>query len=382
MSRREDVKRVLEGKTPDYVPWFGDLDYWLNYLRDEGLIPEEYLRDGGRKEIRTAGGLSEEGLQKLHRDLKVGFYLQAYFPFREVYHQGKVETEETPFKRVTRMETPYGTLREEWRYIPETYSFAPVEHLIKDAGDLKAFRYVYEHMEYQPEEALAKKRLETVGENGIVLAYTPKTPMMELVALKAGLETVVIELLGEAPEELEELLCCMEQKHTKAAQIAIDSPAEYIFVPDNLSSEMVGGSIYDTYIKAVHEDWTARIKKAGKKSMVHLDGTLHPLLGKLARAGFDVIEAITPAPVGDISLEELRSHVLKDTVLWGGIPSGFFSEDFPQEKFEAWIRKALEVMKKDRRFVMGVADQIVPKTSMERVRKVAELVEKYGKMEK
>ena len=31
MSRRDDVKRVLDGKKPEYVPWFGDLDYWLSY---------------------------------------------------------------------------------------------------------------------------------------------------------------------------------------------------------------------------------------------------------------------------------------------------------------------------------------------------------------
>lgn len=93
---------------------------------------------------------------------------------------------------------------------------------------------------------------------------------------------------------------CMREKHTLAAQIAIDSPAECIFAPDNLSSELVGGTLYDNYIKEVHEEWTERIRKAGKKSFVHLDGTLNPVLRKLSDAGFDVIEAVTPAPVGDL----------------------------------------------------------------------------------
>ena len=46
MGRRDDVIKVLGGKKPEYVPWFGDLDYWLNYLRDEKLIPEKYLTMG------------------------------------------------------------------------------------------------------------------------------------------------------------------------------------------------------------------------------------------------------------------------------------------------------------------------------------------------
>ena len=113
--------------------------------------------------------------------------------------------------------------------------------------------------------------------------------------------------------------------------------------------------------------------------MVHLDGTLNPLLHKLSYAGFDVIEAVTPGPVGDIPLKELRSHVKEETVIWGGFPSGFFSPTYSEEEFENWVRELIEVIKADGRFVMGVADQIVPGTSFERIKKVAELVERYGR---
>lgn len=378
MSRRDDVKRVLDGKKPEYVPWFGDLDYWLSYLKAERMIPDAYAAMGRGT---LSGGLTDDGLQKLHKDLEVGFYLQAYFPFKTIYHNVEEEVLENERERIIRYKTPYGNLQEVWKYVDSTYSFAPVEFMIKDAGDLKAFRYLYENVEYVPDYELAEKRLQSVGDNGIVLAYTPKSPMMELVALKAGLETVVLELMNEEPEEFEELLECMEEKHTTATKIAIDSPAECIFVPDNLSSEMVGGNLYDTYIQKVHEDWTGLIKKAGKKSMVHLDGTLNPLLHKLSCAGFDVIEAVTPSPVGDIELEDLRKHVLENTIIWGGIPSGFFDESYSEEEFEAWVCRALKIMRKDHRFVLGVGDQVVPNTTVTRVKKVAELVKKYGKFE-
>lgn len=38
-------------------------------------------------------------------------------------------------------------------------------------------------------------------------------------------------------------------------------------------------------------------------------------------------------------------------------------------------------MRKDHRFVLGVGDQVVPNTTVTRVKKVAELVKKYGKFE-
>lgn len=385
MSKRSDVEKVLNGEIPEYVPWFGDLSYWLNYLHDTNQIPEKYKKMGTARsrELTSdiAGGLSEEGLQALHRDLGVGFYLQTGFPFRTIYHNVKVELEETDSVKVTRYHTSYGTLQEVWKYVQSTYSYAPVEYLIKTVEDMKVLKYIYENVEYEPDYELAELRKHTVGENGINVMFTPKSPIMELVALKAGIETVITELWSEEPEEFEELLECMKEKHTCAAQIAIDSPAEYIFVPDNLSSEMVGGNLYDDYMEEIHKDWTKRIRKAGKKSLVHLDGTLNPLLTKLSNSGFDVIEAVTPEPVGDVAVEDLRKYVREDTIIWGCMPSGFFSEDFPEDKFEDWTKRVLRIMKKDPRFVLGVADQVVPGTKFERIRKVEELVLQYGKFE-
>lgn len=371
MAKIDDLQIVLSGNKPEYIPWFADLDYWMNYLRDEKLIPEKYkIYDDP---FRLPCGLSDDGLQALHRDLDVGFYLQAYFPFRTIYHNVKMSYEEKDGFQITCYQTPYGNLKEVWKYIESTYSYAPLEYLIKSVDDMKALLYIYQNMEYVPDYDLAKKRLDSVQDNGIVVVYTPKTPMMELVALKAGLETVVMELM-DVEDLFDELMACMDEKHTQATQIAIESPADYIFVPDNLSSEMVGGAIYDNYIDKVHKKWTKMIKDADKTSMVHLDGTLNPLLNKLAHAGFRIIEAVTPSPVGDIELKELRKHVLEDTIIWGGLPSGFFSEDVPQGQFEVWVRTVIAHAKQDGKFVMGVGDQIVPGTSFERIKRVSQLL--------
>ena len=115
--------------------------------------------------------------------------------------------------------------------------------------------------------------------------------------------------------------------------------------------------------------------------MVHLDGTLIPLLTKLSYAGFDVIEAVTPYPVGDIKLEELRKHVKEETIIWGGLPSGFFADSFSDTDFEEWVKKVLDLMRKDNRFVLGVADEVVPGTTFERIRTVDRLVTEFGKFE-
>lgn len=382
MSKRQDVLNLLEGKNPEYVPWFGDLAYWIDYLLDEGKMPEMY-RDAeyGDQDRAASQGLATPfagaGLHKLHQMLGVGFYLQGYFPFREE-RDYEVCTEINGTQKTTTYKTPYGNLREVWEYIRSTHSWGPKEHLIKTLKDLKALRYVYEHTTYTADYALAEARLDAVGDQGIVVVYTPKTPFMDLVALKSGIQNVT-DIFMDAQDELEETLSLMETKHSEATDLAIQSPGEVVFVPDNLSSEVVAGMFYQNYIRPVHEKWTQKIRNSGKKSFVHLDGTLRPLLTELSDAGFDVIEAVTPAPVGDIEPEDLRSYVRPETIIWGGIPGGFFTDELTDDEFDAYVKRMIGLMRNNNRFVLGVADQVVPGSSEERIKRVDELVKMYGK---
>lgn len=385
MNRREDVLKLLRGEKPEYLPWFGDLAYWIDYLQEDYLMPEKYLTEKpvyrGPANKGLAGGFGEKGLQMLHRDLGVGLYLQGYFPFQEQYNNVEYFFNEDLEKRIrtTVFKTPYGELREIWKFIPGTYSWAPCEYLIKGAEDLAALKYIYENISYLPDYGLAKLRTDTIGNQGIVVVYAPKSPLMELVALKAGLETVV-ELYMDEPELLEETLEVMEKKVDEAVKIAMEAPADCIFFPENLSSEMVGGTLYDEYIEPVHKKWTMWAKKAGRPSFVHLDGTLKPLLTKLSKSGFDVIEAVTPKPVGDVAVEDLREYVEEHTIVWGGIPGGFFVDDVSDEEFDKFVIETIQKMKKRERFVLGVADQVVPGASFKRIKRVSELIEQYGKL--
>lgn len=384
MNRREDIIKVLHGQTPEYLPWFGDLDYWITYLLEEHRMPEKYLQMDDPDDIVFRTGLTgtfhERGLQMLHRDLGVGMYLQGYFPFREVYRDMEYSQVVDPDTRtrMTVFRTPMGELRETWTFLQSSYSWAPVEHLIKSPDDLKVLQYVYEHMEYVPDYALAELRGRLIGDQGIVVVYAPKTPMMELVALKAGLETVV-ELYADEPELLEETLAVMGRKVDEAVEIALAAPADCIFFPENLSSEMVAGALYEQYIGPVHRRWTARAREVGRVSFVHLDGTLTPLLTNLSENGFDVVEAVTPRPVGDVPLEDLRSRVQGETILCGGIPGGFFSDQLTDEKFDEYVINAIGLMKRQGKFILGVADEVVPGATFQRIRRVSELVKLYGK---
>jgi len=141
-------------------------------------------------------------------------------------------------------------------------------------------------------------------------------------------------------EEFAALLDGIEEKFDQACEIVVNSPAECIMIPENISSECVA-SFYQPYMKRYHKKWTDRIREAGKYSFVHQDGTLRGLISQLSKeSGFDVIEAVTPLPIGDVAIEEVGSLVDDKTIIWGGIPGGMFVESvMSDEAFDAHVKK-------------------------------------------
>ncbi len=148
---------------------------------------------------------------------------------------------------------------------------------METAEDLPAFKCYLESLSFSPAYGEAARRKSIIGDNGVVLCYTPRSPFMQLVTTYIGIVRLVY-LLADAPDEMQENFDIMERKYDLAAEIAVDSPAECIMIPENLSSEAVGKSYYRRFLRGYESKWIQRIKQAGKYSFIHMDGTLKGLL--------------------------------------------------------------------------------------------------------
>ena len=365
MNDRQRVLTILQGQCPDRVPWFGDLTYWAGAMEVRGEVPVGFQRS--------------EAYYQFHRDLGVGFYLQGYEPFRPVYDGDiTIERRVAGERRERTVLTPAGSLTEIEIHLPESYTQAFTKRFVKTPADLAALRYWLEHTHYEPDYAEAERRRGLVQELGVVLCYLPKSPFMQMVVLLSGIESVV-GLWMDARAELEETLAVLERKSDEAAAIALASPAECLMIPENLSSEVVGKRFFERYMRGYQEKWNRRIREAGKYSFVHMDGTARGLIHELASTGFRVIEAATPAPVGDLTMSEMGAHAGPGPIIWGGLPGVYFTPLVSDEQFDAMVRDVLAVMVAEPRYVLGVADQVPPDGMRYRVAHVRELVERYGR---
>ncbi len=365
MTHRERLLNILEGKQPDCLPWFGDLDYWANSLVKRSLKPKDFIQ-------------SDEYIQ-WHADLNVGYYLQGYFPYKQIIEGCEVVEWNEGHKRYKEINTALGSVRECWEYMPGSYTEGPLEHFLKGAEDLPILKHIYENTRFEPDYDFAHTRIQQVGDQGVVLCYLPKSPFMHLLALEAGVMSVTMIALT-VPDDFQDLLEVMKMAFDQAAQIALESPAEVLMIPENLSSEMVGPEFFELYMRPYQEEWTTKIRESGKHSYIHIDGSLAGLLKEEASVGFTVLEALTPHPVGDLKWEELADFVGDSkSILWGGIPGAYFTANVSEEEFERHVKRMIEIMVKEPRYVLGVADQVPPDGLEERVRRVGELVEQYGK---
>lgn len=368
MTPRERILSILKGEQPDQVPWCGDLDYWANSLIKRGLKPEGFI-------------LSEDYI-RWHRELGVGFYLQGYFPYKQTFSNCDVYEWTESLRRYKEIITPIGSVHECWEYIPTSFSEGPIEHFMKSKNDIPVMKYMYENTHFEPDYDIANLRKQQVGDQGVVLCYLPKSPFMHLMALEAGVMAVTMAALT-TPDEFKDLLDTMKKEFDQAAQIAIDSPAEVLMIPENLSSEMVGPDLFKMYMYEYQKEWTGKIKKTGKSSFIHIDGTLGGLLHQEAAVGSTVLEALTPYPVSDLKFEEL-AKVVGDSksIIWGGVPGSYFTDCVGEEEFERHVKHVLSIMVQEPRYVLGVADQIPPDGLEQRVKRVSELVNEFGKYQR
>lgn len=360
MSIRSDVLDVLYGRETNSIPWFGDLSYYYQALERQGKLEQCYFGAGGEK--------------KFYLDYGVGIYLYTPDVFTITYSDSVTyRAQNDPDRIVLIFETPIGTIQSRQKYVDGMYCYVYEKHFVDSIEDLRVMRYVYEHAIYRENYDAYRYYDNLWGEDGIgfAMAEASMAPVQKLLSRWAGVETT-LALFMDYPEEFEETCWAIENSQSRLVEVLAKSPAEVIILPENLASEVTGSYFFAHFNMPAYKKIIDRLHRAGKKVAIHNDGGLKPNFGLLEKCGFDIVEAVTPAPFGDIAVEDLRKAAGDNIIIWGGLPGGIFSGNYSEEFFEDYVNTVLACA--DNRFVLGVADQVPPDAVPERVRRVRELV--------
>ena len=363
MTNRERFLSALRGEKADRVPWFADLSYYYFSLEQDGKLPDDYKGD--------------EGYLKFHTDKNVGVCFYAPFIWSMSYSGGVKYTETVKgSEKLCRYETPLGDITSVQKYLASTYSWAYTSHFVKSFEDLKIMLYVHSRTIYKKDYAGFNRIDKLWAGTGIPAALPPicVSPLQKLLSRWAGVENTV-ELFAQDTAGFSEILYQMQQTEDEPFDIICKSNAQYVEFAENLSSEITGRMLFEMYNTDYYKTRTQQLHESGKFVGIHIDGTLSPCLSMLTGCGFDAAEAVTPAPVGDIEIENLRKEAGDITII-GGMPGALFTVQYSDEFFDAHVRRLLAAFKGDHKFIAGVADQVPPDTVPGRIERVSEIIDK------
>lgn len=367
MTQRQRLLAVFCGEPVDHLPWAADLTYWYGARVHDNTVDEEHR--------------GKEGFVRLHRDLGVCCYYVYYGqPMRSV-SDDSVQTESSEEEGVSRttIRTPLGSLTQENRWLPRSYCHGRTKPYVETPEDLRVLRYIVEHRSWEATPDSYREHQALLGEDGLAPGFVPRAPLSAMIAEWAGLTNTAL-LLADAREEMECTLDAIAASNAPALRLAAESEAPLYHFGDNLSAENIGG-LFDRYLRDYYRHAAEVLHEGGKFVAVHVDGTMRGLLHRFRDTGVDAIESLTPWPVGDVALEDLRAVAQDENViLWGGLPGAMFSPAFSSQDIRDMTEKILALFGQTGRrgprgrFIVGSADQVPPDGRIEDVRMVSDIL--------
>lgn len=364
MTLRQRIEAVFRGERPDAMVWFGDLGYWYAAHRKIGDLPE-----------RWRGPL---GIQQVHRDLNVGQYVPGCCAYRTIENpKVKVSRTERDGVAITEYQTPIGSLQQRHEYSPESFSWGYKEHPVKRAEDLRIVRYIEEGRRYEPCPEEIERIDREYADFGLPIIATRASPMGELYKSWIGVMDLSY-LLADEPDEIHQTLDVMARSELSLFEITADSKCPYVMLCENFTAETMAG-LFDLHSRDYLKEQIAKFHQRGKKVLCHIDGTLRGLVEKLPAIGVDCLDAVTPKPVGDVAVEDIRRLTGDDMLILGGLPGAMFAPPFAARDIEEHARKIIRLHKAGGKWMFGVADQVPPNGDIQLVKLIADLVEEFGR---
>ena len=345
MSFREMNLRLFQGQPVPHILFQPRFEPWYHWHEVFNVLPPAYA------------GMS---IRDLYDHLGVSMRYMHYFtgildPVESTYApEVKIREHFSKDEGWRIYETPYGDLEERFKMTIDR-EWRQVTHPAKSASDLKALRWLISRLRYH--FSVEKFRIgdEFVGERGVAQFWVPKSPYQALAQVWMKLPDLVYAL-ADAPEEVEQTMQVIDESYDPLyEQICAAGVVQILNVGENLHEALFSHRYFEKYYLPWYARRMGQLHAAGIYSHLHLDGYFHSLLKYLKDLPFDGLEALTPTPQGDVSLEEIRESI-GDKILLDGIPAVLFMDTYSRDELLACAEKVIRLFAP--RLVLGVSDEV------------------------
>jgi hypothetical protein len=277
--------------------------------------------------------------------------------------------------------TPVGVLKNVYRttqMILDSHSATYLEkHVLADDSDYAVVNWILDNGEPVADfEGFSQSESE-IGDNGMTMGMITRMPFQRILLDFMGEERCFFELYDNR-KEFDRLFDQLVVHHRRALELGCQSPAIIVECTDNLDGEMTNPQLFKDFSLGLMQETADYIHSAGKYFASHLDGDISLLVDLIPETGLDVAESFSPYPLSQLTFKKAYAAWKDKPIMWGVLPSPLFEERVAVETFRADIRDIVNTVEKAHPVILGVADQAVSLSLMERVREIDEMIETHA----
>jgi uroporphyrinogen-III decarboxylase len=95
----------------------------------------------------------------------------------------------------------------------------------------------------------------------------------------------------------------------------------------------------------------------------------------------DIAEAFCPQPMTKVTISEVKKAFKGKVTIFGGVPSvALLEESMSNEEFEKFMKSLFMEIAPGDRFILGISDTTPPDAKFERLVRITEMVQEWGKL--
>jgi len=368
MTPRERILAVLDGKAPDRIPWVPRLQIWWDAARLTGTLPPEYE------------GLS---LREVERDVFGGTAARDGFIFRTEMRdvevrQMKLDKMDTLYEYVTPVGTVTTRMRTTDQLNRQGIQEAQVEFMLKSREDYPVVEYIIEHTDYSAAYEEYERYEAETGDDGYPMVNCGDCPFHHWMRGLAGYDHAYFHLY-DFPNEVDRLVDALTDRSKETIwQHMLDSPARMLMHGHHLSSQMTPPLLFEKYILPYYQELTPRLREREKVVAMHGDNDTRMIFSHIERAGIGMVECFATAPMVPTTLEEARAAWGDRVIIFGGVPSVILEPPYTDEQFEDYMNHLFPAASPGNAFILGIADNAMPGSDIQRIRRISQMVECRG----
>jgi hypothetical protein len=254
-----------------------------------------------------------------------------------------------------RYETPVGSVEEQLREDPGYHSLWVKEFMVKSKKDYDVIKYMVEHTRFRETYSSFVEARDSLGEDGVELAVIDRSPFQKLLIEICGTERLAYDLI-DIQGTVEELYQLMADKQNDAFKIIAASPAEIIWMVDNLTGDITTPKYFEKYCLPFYNRQAKVLHENDKYLAVHFDGRLKNIKHLIQQADLDVVESFTlPEMGGDLPLAE-ASKAWKDKSIIANIPAFLCYQ--PEDEVREYLHDLLETIAPRTNFMLELSENI------------------------